>query len=135
MAPLHRSYWRPRGYVRRRSLHHRHHLLVVATILYYRRPLSFRPEKKASNSDLIPDIRFELRLSTSKQHLILIVRAGAPRYYLTMGDVAVESQAFHLPLHKKASPSAIPNIDSFEGVPTEGGDDYATMKLLQRQLE
>ncbi|KAG5921929.1 hypothetical protein E4U61_006049 [Claviceps capensis] len=52
-----------------------------------------------------------------------------------MGDVAVESQAYHLPLDKKASPSAIPNIDSFEGVPTEGGDDYATMKLLQRQLE
>ncbi|KAG6035995.1 hypothetical protein E4U19_003931 [Claviceps sp. Clav32 group G5] len=131
----HLSYWRPRGYVRRRSLHHRHHLLVVATILYYRRPLSFRFEKKPSSTDFRPDIRFELRLSTSKQHLILIVRAGAPRYYLTMGDVAVESQAYHLPLHKKASPSAIPNIDSFEGVPTEGGDDYATMKLLQRQLE
>ncbi|KAG5936827.1 hypothetical protein E4U60_002336 [Claviceps pazoutovae] len=52
-----------------------------------------------------------------------------------MGDVAVESQAYHLPLDKKTSLSAIPNIDSFEGVPTEGGDDYATMKLLQRQLE
>lgn len=52
-----------------------------------------------------------------------------------MGDVAVESQANTVPPHKKAAPSAIPNIDDFEGLPTDGEDDYATLKKLQRQLE
>jgi 26S proteasome regulatory subunit T3 len=52
-----------------------------------------------------------------------------------MGDIAVESQANNVPPHKKAAPSAIPTIDSFEGLPTEGGDDYASLKKLQRQLE
>lgn len=52
-----------------------------------------------------------------------------------MGDVAVESQANHAPLHKKAAPSAIPTIDNFEGLPADGEDDYATLKKLQRQLE
>ncbi|KAK5995533.1 26S proteasome regulatory subunit 6B-like protein [Cladobotryum mycophilum] len=51
-----------------------------------------------------------------------------------MGDVAVESQSIHQPL-KKAAPSAIPTIDHFEGLPTDGEDDYATLKKLQRQLE
>lgn len=51
-----------------------------------------------------------------------------------MGDVAVES-ANHAPAHKKAAPSVIPTIDHFEGLSTEGGDDYATLKKLQRQLE
>lgn len=50
-----------------------------------------------------------------------------------MGDVAVESA--HAPAHKKAAPSIIPTIDHFEGLSTEGGDDYATLKKLQRQLE
>lgn len=48
-----------------------------------------------------------------------------------MGDVAVESPV----ALKKAAPSVIPTIDNFEGVATEGGDDYATLKKLQRQLE
>ena len=52
-----------------------------------------------------------------------------------MGDIAVESQANHVPPHKKAAPSAIPTLDSFEGLPLEGGDDYASLKKLQRQLE
>lgn len=52
-----------------------------------------------------------------------------------MGDVAVENPANILPPHKKAAPSTIPTIDSFEGVTTEGGDDYANLKKLQRQLE
>lgn len=51
-----------------------------------------------------------------------------------MGDVVVES-ATHAPAHKKAAPSIIPTIDHFEGLPTDGGDDYATLKKLQRQLE
>lgn len=36
---------------------------------------------------------------------------------------------------KKSAPSAIPNIETFEGASTEGGDDYITLKKLQRQLE
>jgi hypothetical protein len=52
-----------------------------------------------------------------------------------MGDIAVENPSNHVPPHKKAAPSNIPNIDHFEGVSTEGGDDYANLKKLQRQLE
>jgi 26S proteasome regulatory subunit T3 len=52
-----------------------------------------------------------------------------------MGDIAVESQANHVPPHKKTAASAIPTIDNFEGLPTEGGDEYASLKKLQRQLE
>lgn len=52
-----------------------------------------------------------------------------------MGDIAVENPSNHVPPHKKAAPSTIPNIDHFEGVSTEGGDDYANLKKLQRQLE
>ncbi|UKZ76259.1 hypothetical protein TrVFT333_003958 [Trichoderma virens FT-333] len=52
-----------------------------------------------------------------------------------MGDVLVESQATTVPPHRRAVPSAIPNIDDFEGLPTDGEDDYATLKKLQRQLE
>lgn len=52
-----------------------------------------------------------------------------------MGDIAVESAANDVPPHKKAAPSAIPTIDNFEGLPTEGGDDFSSLKKLQRQLE
>jgi 26S proteasome regulatory subunit T3 len=52
-----------------------------------------------------------------------------------MGDIAVESPSSHLALQKKTLPSTIPNIESFEGLPADGGDDYATLKKLQRQLE
>lgn len=52
-----------------------------------------------------------------------------------MGDVLVETPASLTQTQKKSAPSAIPNIETFEGVPTEGGDDYITLKKLQRQLE
>lgn len=52
-----------------------------------------------------------------------------------MGDVLVESAANHVATLKKNGPSTIPSIENFEGVQTEGGDDYATLKRLQRQLE
>ena len=52
-----------------------------------------------------------------------------------MGDIAVENPANHLPPHKKSALSTIPAIDSFEGLITDGGDDYASLKKLQRQLE
>lgn len=52
-----------------------------------------------------------------------------------MGDITVETSSNHVPPHKKAAPSAIPTIDNFEGLPTDGGDDYASLKKLQRQLE
>jgi hypothetical protein len=52
-----------------------------------------------------------------------------------MGDVAVENPATQVAPHKRAAHSAIPTIDNFEGVSTDGGDDYANLKKLQRQLE
>jgi len=52
-----------------------------------------------------------------------------------MGDVAVENPVMNVAAHRKAAPSIIPTIDNFEGLPTDGGDDYATLKKLQRQLE
>lgn len=52
-----------------------------------------------------------------------------------MGDVLVETPASVPQAQKKSAPSAIPNIETFEGVSTEGGDDYITLKKLQRQLE
>ena len=52
-----------------------------------------------------------------------------------MGDIAVESAVNHVPSHKRAAPSAIPTIENFEGLPTEGGDDYSSLKKLQRQVE
>jgi len=52
-----------------------------------------------------------------------------------MGDVLVENPINHVPPHKKSAPSTIPSIENFEGLPADGGDDYATLKKLQRQLE
>ncbi|KAK2671976.1 hypothetical protein RAB80_012055 [Fusarium oxysporum f. sp. vasinfectum] len=52
-----------------------------------------------------------------------------------MGDVAVENPANQVAPHKRAAHSTIPTIDNFEGVSTDGGDDYANLKKLQRQLE
>lgn len=51
-----------------------------------------------------------------------------------MGDVLVESPASALPQKKNAS-STIPSIENFEGLATDGGDDYSNLKKLQRQLE
>jgi len=52
-----------------------------------------------------------------------------------MGDVLVENTANHIPPHKKSAPSTIPSIETFDGLPADGVDDYATLKKLQRQLE
>lgn len=52
-----------------------------------------------------------------------------------MGDVAVENPVNTVPPHKKAPVTSIPNIDSLEGIGTEDGDDYSTLKKLQRHLE
>lgn len=52
-----------------------------------------------------------------------------------MGEVLVENAVNHVTPHKKPLPSTLPAIENFDGVPTEGGDDYATLKKLQRQLE
>jgi 26S proteasome regulatory subunit T3 len=49
-----------------------------------------------------------------------------------MGDVLVESP---LPAHRKTGPTTIPSIENFEGLSTEGGDEYSQLKKLQRQLE
>lgn len=53
-----------------------------------------------------------------------------------MGDVAVENPASALSSHTKAAPlDTIPNIDSLEGTGADDGDEYATLKKLQRHLE
>lgn len=52
-----------------------------------------------------------------------------------MGDTMVESSASLVLPHRKQMPSSIPNIDSLEGIGTEGGDEYSTMKKLQAHLE
>lgn len=52
-----------------------------------------------------------------------------------MADTAVQSPAtMVLPLRKQL-PSSIPNIDSLEGLATDGSDEYSTLKKLQRHLE
>ena len=51
-----------------------------------------------------------------------------------MGDVLVETPSNHV-TPKKALASTIPNVETFEGLPLDGGDEYATLKKLQRQLE
>ncbi|KAL4918873.1 P-loop containing nucleoside triphosphate hydrolase protein [Aspergillus aurantiobrunneus] len=53
-----------------------------------------------------------------------------------MGDVAVETPASALSSYPKAAPlDTIPNIDSLEGTGADDGDEYATLKKLQRHLE
>jgi 26S proteasome regulatory subunit T3 len=52
-----------------------------------------------------------------------------------MGDILVESASSVVPPHKKAGHSTIPSIENFEGVSTDGSDEYETLKRLQRQLE
>ena len=52
-----------------------------------------------------------------------------------MGDVMVEDPMTQVPPHQKQLPSSIPNIDSLEGLGTDGSDEYSTLKKLQRHLE
>lgn len=52
-----------------------------------------------------------------------------------MGDVMVENPVNQVLPHRKQMPSSIPNIDSLEGLGTDGSDEYSTLKKLQRHLE
>lgn len=53
-----------------------------------------------------------------------------------MGDVVVASSAALAPPYKRTTPAhATPNIDPLEGVGNDYGDDYTTLKRLQRHLE
>jgi 26S proteasome regulatory subunit T3 len=52
-----------------------------------------------------------------------------------MGDVIVENPANMVLPHRKQMPSSIPNIESLEGLATDGADEYSTMKKLQGHLE
>ena len=52
-----------------------------------------------------------------------------------MGDVAVENPANYVAPHSKAIPSTIPNVENIEGLSSQGADEYATLKKLQRHLE
>jgi 26S proteasome regulatory subunit T3 len=53
-----------------------------------------------------------------------------------MADVAVENPANTVAPHKRPAPTdSVPIIDSLEGAGTDSGDEYATLKRLQRHLE
>jgi 26S proteasome regulatory subunit T3 len=52
-----------------------------------------------------------------------------------MADAIVDNPANIVPPHKKTLPTSIPNVDSLEGFPIDGSDDYQTYKKLQAQLE
>jgi 26S proteasome regulatory subunit T3 len=52
-----------------------------------------------------------------------------------MGDILVENPANQALPQRKQMPSSIPNIDSLEGLGTDGSDEYSTLKKLQRHLE
>jgi 26S proteasome regulatory subunit T3 len=52
-----------------------------------------------------------------------------------MADVAVENPANVAAPLKKQTLNSIPNIESLEGIGNDDGDDYATLKRLQRHLE
>ena len=53
-----------------------------------------------------------------------------------MGDIAVENPANIVAPHKRQAPSnSIPNIDSLDGIGSDGSDEYSTLKKLQRHLE
>ena len=54
---------------------------------------------------------------------------------MKMADVLVENPANQVSPHRKQMPSSIPNIDSLEGLGTDGSDEYSTLKKLQRHLE
>lgn len=51
-----------------------------------------------------------------------------------MAEVAVEHPLNSVHPHKRPIASHIPNID-IEGVSNDDGDEYSTMKRLQRHLE
>ncbi|KAH0558356.1 hypothetical protein GP486_004986 [Trichoglossum hirsutum] len=52
-----------------------------------------------------------------------------------MAEIAVENPANQVPPHKKQLPSSIPNIDTLDGIGTDGNDEYSTLKKLERHLE
>ena len=53
-----------------------------------------------------------------------------------MADVLVDTPVNTAPSHKKQPVSdSIPDIDFLEGAGTDGGDEYSTLKRLQRHLE
>lgn len=53
-----------------------------------------------------------------------------------MGDILLENPIHTIPPHKKQPISdSIPDIDSLEGAGADNGDEYSTLKRLQRHLE
>lgn len=52
-----------------------------------------------------------------------------------MGDILVENPANSVAPFNKPIPSTIPNVESIEGIPAQGGDEYAVLKKLQGHLE
>lgn len=52
-----------------------------------------------------------------------------------MGDVAVENPANTTAPHKKQAPSSVASITDSTDIVNTDGDEYATYKKLQRELE
>lgn len=52
-----------------------------------------------------------------------------------MADVLVDNPANIVAPHNKPIPSNIPNVETIDGIPAQGGDEYAVLKKLQRHLE
>ena len=52
-----------------------------------------------------------------------------------MADVLMDNSGTQVLPNRKQMPSSIPNIDSLEGLATDGSDEYSTLKKLQRHLE
>jgi 26S proteasome regulatory subunit T3 len=53
-----------------------------------------------------------------------------------MGDVLVENPVNNVAPHKRLAPTdTLPMIDPLEGPGNDSGDEYETLKRLQRHLE
>ena len=52
-----------------------------------------------------------------------------------MGDVMVENPPRELPTSSRLLPSSLPNFEMLEGMSSDSGDEYTTLKKLQRELE
>ncbi len=52
-----------------------------------------------------------------------------------MADVMVDTPPSQAPGNRRPLPSTIPNFEALEGMGSDNGDEYSTMKKLQRELE
>jgi len=103
------------------------HLLILAIAAIITSTNLKASNRKNRNSHLIE--------SRSLTYSISYILAPSPRQVFEMGDVLVENPANYSQPLRKTAPSTIPSIENFEGAVAEDGDEYLTLKRLQRQLE